>query len=49
VNEDGTMCADVPHQLLSELKRAVEEEEEFLPSCGGMLAAKIASLLNAAL
>jgi hypothetical protein len=49
VRDDGTMRAEVPHQRLSELKRAVEEEEEFLPSCGGTLAAKIASLLNAAL
>lgn len=35
VRDDGTMRADVSHQSLSELRRAVEEEEEFLPSCAG--------------
>jgi hypothetical protein len=44
---DGTMQADLSEEQVSELRLAVEEQEEFLTACGGALAAKITSLLHA--
>jgi len=43
---DGTMQADLSEEQLSELRLAVEELEEFLTLCGGVLAARITSLMH---
>jgi hypothetical protein len=47
VNDDGTMDADLAEHQAWEFQQAVEEEDGFLPCCGGTLAAKIMRLLDA--
>lgn len=46
-NDDGTMDADLAEHQMWEFQRAVEEEDGFLPCCGGTLAEKIVRLLDA--
>ena len=46
VNDDGTMNADLAEHQVWELQQAVEEEDGFLPCCGGTLAGKIMRLLD---
>lgn len=47
VNDDGTMDADLFEHQLWEFQQAVEEEDGFLPCCGGTLATKMIELLQA--
>jgi hypothetical protein len=47
VNDDGTMDADLDEHKVWEFQKAVEEEDGFLPCCGGTLAVKIVWLLGA--
>jgi hypothetical protein len=46
VSDDGTMDADLSEHEVWEFQEAVEEEDGFLPCCGGTLATKIVHLLN---
>lgn len=47
VNDDGTMDAELEEHQAWEFRQAVEEEDGFLPCCGGTLAAKMVRLLGA--
>jgi hypothetical protein len=47
VNDDGTMDAELAEHQAWEFQQAVEEEDGFLPCCGGTLAAKMVRLLDA--
>lgn len=46
VDDDGTMHAELSEHQAWEFKEAVEEEDGFLPCCGGTLAAKMIKLLE---
>jgi len=47
VDDDGAMEADLAEHQVWEFQQAVEEEDGFLPCCGGTLATKIVRLLDA--